>query len=152
LIKPCGILLPHIHQRGTEFYSILWGTMTGGVAQENGGLQNITFTVYPGEVMIAPQGLLHFNHNNQCEALIFLQSFNSADPGALNIIGGLASLNGNSNGGSAAIKASNAGSVTASPQGAFALDQDCLSRCRLPTTGAPDGWAGVPNEFRALFG
>ena len=25
VLKPCGILLPHIHQRSTEFYSVIFG-------------------------------------------------------------------------------------------------------------------------------
>ncbi|KAK9808713.1 hypothetical protein WJX72_002380 [[Myrmecia] bisecta] len=152
-LKPCGNLLPHNHPRATEFYSVLYGEMKAGESQENGGLQNITLSVLPGEVFVAVQGLLHFNHNPSCTPLVFVQSFNSADPGALNIIGALAALNGGGPIGAAGIKASNAGTITASPQGAFSLDQDCLARCGLPSTGAPgDGLGGLPNEFRVLFG
>lgn len=27
VLKPCGIALPHVHQRATEFYSILSGAL-----------------------------------------------------------------------------------------------------------------------------
>ena len=67
--------------------------MSAGIAQENGNLQNITFSVGPGETFVVPQGLLHYNHNQQCEPNIFFQSFDSADPGALNVIGALAAFN-----------------------------------------------------------
>ena len=26
VLKPCGILLPHVHQRANEFYSVIFGT------------------------------------------------------------------------------------------------------------------------------
>ncbi|KAK9808668.1 hypothetical protein WJX72_001603 [[Myrmecia] bisecta] len=127
--------------------------MSTTLVWHTGGLQNITLTVSPGEVFVAVQGLLHFNHNPSCNPLVYFQSFNSADPGTVNIIAALAALNGATPLGAAAIKASNAGTVTASPQGAFSLDEDCLARCKLPATGAPgDGLGGLPNEFRALFG
>lgn len=64
-------------------------------------------------------GLLHFNHNKQCTPLVFTQTFNSADPGALNVVGALAALS--STAGSS-IAASNV-TAGASPQKAFALDQ-----------------------------
>lgn len=92
-LKPCGILLPHVHQRATEIYTVLsgmltvesrigrwspacsWylglflacsvilrvcsqsaGTMTCGIAEENGGRQDLTFETKPGQAFVAPQG------------------------------------------------------------------------------------------------
>lgn len=127
--------------------------MDAGISQENGAAQDITFDVGPGEVFVVPQGLLHHNHNAQCEPNVFLQSFTSSDPGALNVIGALAALGAGSDAGAAAIAASGADLVEASPQGAFALDQACLKRCGFPATGAPqDGLQDLPDAFRALFG
>lgn len=124
-----------------------------GIAQENGALQNITLTVGPGEVFVVPQGLLHYNHNNQCKANAFFQTFNSADPGALTVTNALAALGASGVAGRAAIAASSAQSVQLSPLGAFALDAACLRRCRLPPTGAPgDGLQTLPHSIRALFG
>lgn len=68
------------------------GTMDAGIAPENGGPQNITFEVGPGEVFVVPQGTIHYNYNNQCIPNLFLQSFTSADPGAINVVGALAAL------------------------------------------------------------
>ena len=152
-VKPCGILLPHVHQRANEFYSVIFGIMDAGISQENGAAQDITFDVNPGEVFVVPQGLMHHNHNDQCFPNVFLQSFSSSDPGALNVIGALAAMGAGSEAGAAAIAASGADLVEASPQGAFALDQACLKRCHLPPTGAPgDGLEDLPQEFRDLFG
>jgi hypothetical protein len=127
--------------------------MDAGISQENGAAQNITFEVAPGEVFVVPQGLLHHNHNRQCFPNVFLQTFTSSDPGALNVIGALASLNGAGDAGAAAIAASGASSIAASPQGAFALDQACLKKCGFPESGAPgDGLKDLPDDFKALFG
>ena len=124
--------------------------MDAGISQENGAAQDITFDVGPGEVFVVPQGLLHHNHNAQFELNVFLQSFTSFDPDALNVIGALGA---GSDAGAAAIAASGADSVEASPQGAFALDQACLKRCGFPATGAPkDGLQDLPDALRALFG
>ena len=32
------------------------GEITGGIAEENGGRQNITFNIGPGQSMLVPQG------------------------------------------------------------------------------------------------
>lgn len=152
-LKPCGILLPHTHQRANEFYTVIFGIQDAGIAQENGVAQNITFTVNPGEVFVVPQGLLHHNHNRQCVPNVFLQSFTSSDPGAINMIGALAAMGGGSDAGAAAILASGADGVAVPELGAFALDQACLEKCGYDATGAPgDGLTDLPEEFRALFG
>ena len=127
--------------------------MDAGIAQENGNLQNITFDVNPGETFVVPQGLLHYNHNQQCFPNVFFQSFDSADAGALNVIGALAAFNNAGTDGAAAMLASGAELIEAIPQGAFALDQKCLQRCGYPATGAPgDGLDDLPDAFAARFG
>jgi len=193
-LKPCGILLPHVHQRANEFYSVIFGArprlprrrrrclhlpalpaappaptarhepladrapsragqMSAGISQENGNAQDITLEINPGETFVVPQGLLHYNHNQECVPNVFFQSFDSADPGALNVIGALAAFNDAGGDGAAAMLASGADSIRASPQGAFALDQQCLKRCGFPETGAPgDGLKDLPAPFRPIFG
>ena len=129
------------------------GTMDAGISQENGAAQNITFDVGPGEVFVVPQGLLHHNHNAQCTPNVFLQTFASSDPGAINMIGALAAMGLGSEAGAAAMLASGAELVEASPQGAFAVDQACLKKCGFPDTGAPgDGLQDLPADFASLFG
>ena len=126
--------------------------MSAGIAQENGNLQNITFDVNPAEVFVVPQGLLHYNHNQECTPNVFFQSFSDSDPGAINVIGALAAFNNAGGDGAAAILASGANKII-DPKGAFALDQQCLKRCGFPKAGAPgDGLTGLPAELRALTG
>jgi hypothetical protein len=127
--------------------------MDAGIAQENMSRQDITFQVKPGQVFVAPQGLLHYNHNNQCTPLVYLQTFNSADPGALNVIGAIAALRDGSAAGKAAIIASNAEFVEESPEMAFAIDHACMERCGYPEPGPDeDGLGDLPHEIRAILG
>lgn len=140
-----------MHQSNEGFVHAV-GIQDAGISQENGAEQDITFEVNPGEVFVVPQGLLHHNLNQQCEPNVFLQSFTSSDPGALNVIGAIAAMSAGGEAGAAAILASGADSVKASEQGAFALDQACLKKCGFPETGAPGDGLDMPEEFRALFG
>lgn len=69
------------------------------------------------------------------------------------MISALAAMNAGSDAGAAAILASGAQLVEASPQGTFALDQACLKKCGFPATGAPgDGLTDPPADYVALFG
>jgi len=147
-LKPCGIILPHVHPRATEQYVIISGTMGCGLAEENGGRQNITFNATPGQSFIAPQGLLHYNVNRQCTPLVFIQMFNSADAGTVNVIGALAALKAVDN---STIASSSAGGVIASPQNAFALDQQCLAACGLSAANG-GGLGGLSAEMQAFVG
>lgn len=64
--------------------------------------------------------------------------------------GASATAGGGGGPGAAAIRASGASSLRASPQGAFALDTECLARCRLPPNGGD--LSGLPPAFQTLFG
>ena len=103
--------------------------MDAGISQENGAAQDITLEINPGEVFVVPQGLMHYNHNAQCEPNVFFQSFSDSDPGALNVVGALAAFNAAGRDGAAAMKASGANRIIPSPQGAFAIDEKCMRRC-----------------------
>lgn len=101
------------------------------------------------------QGLLHYNHNQKCTANIFFQSFDSADGGAINVIGALAAFAAAGGDALAALKAGGTGAADLMPsaQGGFALDQACLKRCGLPETGAPgDGFGDLPRALLPLLG
>jgi hypothetical protein len=127
--------------------------MDAGIIQENTFAQNITFEVNPGEVFIAPRGLIHHNHNRQCYPNVFFQSFTSSDPGAINIVSALAAMRDGGEAGEAAIFASGAESVVGSMLMAFGLDPVCLKECGFPEDGAPgDGLDDLPEDFKVLFG
>lgn len=93
---------------------------------------------------------MHFNANQGCKPLAFVQYFNSADPGALNLMGAMPALAGSGALGASAISASGFSNVTVSPQGAFALDQSCLATCGLTSAGG--GFTGVSPDLATMFG
>jgi hypothetical protein len=127
--------------------------MSAGIAQENGALQNITLAINAAETFVVPPGLLHYNHNQECVPNVFFQSFSNSDPGALNVIGALAAFNAEGGDGPAAMLASGAASIVATPQGAFTLDGACLKRCGFPAEGAPGGGLQeLPAVLKALAG
>lgn len=146
-LKPCGIILPHVHMRATEQYVMISGTMNAGISEENGGRQNVTFTVGPGQSFLVPQGLLHFNANKGCTPIVFIQMFNNADAGTISVVGALAALKEVDY---STIAASNASSATPSPLGAFALDPTCLSSCGLTSAGG--GFSKLSGEMQAFVG
>ena len=78
-----------------------------------------------------------------CYPNVFTQTFNNGDPGSINVINALAAFNNPSvnQAGRSAMNAANAGSLTASALGAVALDQACLARCNLTSSGRWPGWA-----------
>lgn len=91
----------------------------------------------------AGTGLLHYNANNGCSPLVFIQTFDSSDPGLLSVVNALAALrSANQNVVSAA-----AGNITGSPLTAFALDSACLSRCGLSSGGGD--LSGLSSEMKA---
>lgn len=74
---------------------------------------------------------------------VFIQMFNSADAGTINVINALAALKAVDN---STISSSSAGGVMTSPQNAFGLDQQCLQRCGLGATGG--GLSGLSAEMQ----
>ena len=77
---------------------------------------------------------------------VFIQSFNSADAGTINVIGALAAMKAVDN---STISSSSAGGVMTSPQNAFGLDQQCLQRCGLGATGG--GLSGLSAEMQVCL-
>lgn len=77
-------------------------------------------------------GLLHYNANKGCSPVVFIQIFDSSDPGTLTVGNALAALNAVD---PASISASYFGNVTASSLSNAALDPACLSKCGLSSSG-----------------
>ncbi|UJR18112.1 hypothetical protein I4U23_005012 [Adineta vaga] len=78
-IEPCGLVLPHTH-RATELVYVSQGKFEAGFIQENGG-RFIKNVIVAGQVVVFPEGSIHFAQNLNCEPAFFIASFNSADPG-----------------------------------------------------------------------
>ena len=84
VVKPCGLVLPHVHQRATELILVVKGTFQTAFVEENNG-RTIINTLTAGQSTFFPQGLIHQEHNIGCEEAIFVSAFSSEDPGALTV-------------------------------------------------------------------
>jgi len=84
-MEACGVNLPHVHPRATELaFYISGGVMRFGFTEENGG-RAIVNDIMPGQVVVVPQGLIHYAQNLDCKPAQFISAFNSEDPGVLTV-------------------------------------------------------------------
>lgn len=93
-IGPCGVLLPHVHNRANEFFLVTEGVVDFGTMIETGlfpGQPNPTLTgtmeAYQGTYF--PQGTVHYQMNNSpdCKTATIVTALNSEDPGVQPILG-----------------------------------------------------------------
>ncbi|KAJ7288811.1 RmlC-like cupin [Mycena rebaudengoi] len=83
-MEPCSINTPHMHPRATEMQISLNGTIRTGMITENGA--RFIMTELPaGSMTVFPMGSIHFQANEGCDPVTFVASFNSEDPGALQV-------------------------------------------------------------------
>lgn len=100
-INPCGLNVPHTHPRANEFLTVHEGELVAAVVLEEnpngagnvGGkipkpmgpisMINATLSNYKG--ILIPKGLTHFQYNPHCEPAVFTASFDSSDPGRMQI-------------------------------------------------------------------
>ncbi|KAJ7651161.1 hypothetical protein FB45DRAFT_997827 [Roridomyces roridus] len=83
-LDACSMNTPHTHPRATEMQFSVNGTIRTGMITENGA-RFILNEIQPGQMTIFPMGSIHFQINDGCEPITFVSTFNSDDPGALQI-------------------------------------------------------------------
>ncbi|KAJ7122568.1 hypothetical protein C8R43DRAFT_1112030 [Mycena crocata] len=83
-LEPCSMNTPHMHPRATEIQISLNSTIRTGMITENGA-RFIMTELPPGSMTIFPMGSIHFQVNDGCEPALFIASFNSEDPGVLQV-------------------------------------------------------------------
>ena len=84
-LEPCGINLPHVHQRATELLFVISAkNLRTAFTEENGG-RVIINDLSKGMATFFPQGLLHYQQNLSCEPATYLSALNHEDPGVLTI-------------------------------------------------------------------
>ena len=117
------------------------------IAEENGG-RNLTQTLFAGETVVIPQGLLHSFHNDHCEPAAFVDFYANSDPGIQGSWANFLKMP------EAAILATTGMSSLqlqqlrdTYPGGPFSYDYACAKRCNItdirsssagPGTGGPD--------------
>eukprot|EP00249_Psilotum_nudum_P034385 c5337_g1_i2 orf=121-804(+) len=88
---PCGIDLPHTHPRASEMLTLIEGgpLQVGFVDTEGNAHIDI---LNPGDIVIFPRGLLHFEFNVGSETAHYLSALGSQNPGTLAAAGALFNL------------------------------------------------------------
>ncbi|CAN8239523.1 unnamed protein product [Cochlearia groenlandica] len=78
-LAPKGVIPMHTHPGASEVLYVLTGSITAGFVSS----ANAVFvqTLKPGQVMVFPQGLLHFQINAGKSSSSAVVTFNSASPG-----------------------------------------------------------------------
>ncbi len=85
MLEPCGIILPHIHPRGSKgIYSITGKSLLVGFIQENRA-QVVLNTIGIGYATVIPRGAIHFVQNLDCAPATELAAYNYEDPGLLTV-------------------------------------------------------------------
>ncbi|KAG8365984.1 hypothetical protein BUALT_Bualt17G0028900 [Buddleja alternifolia] len=87
---PYGLNPPHTHPRATEVLVVLEGTLYVGFVTSNPAdpnQKNKLFTkyLYPGDVFVFPQGLIHFQFNVGHTNAIAFAGLSSQNPGVITI-------------------------------------------------------------------
>ncbi|KAJ6520807.1 hypothetical protein DFH09DRAFT_1048263 [Mycena vulgaris] len=83
-LDACSMNTPHMHPRATEMQISINSTIRTGMITENGG-RFIMTDLPPGSMTIFPMGSIHFQVNDGCSPALFVATFNSEDPGALQV-------------------------------------------------------------------
>ncbi|BBN00976.1 protein MpCupin28 [Marchantia polymorpha subsp. ruderalis] len=88
---PCGENLPHTHPRATELLSLIsGGPLQAGFVDTTGNAQ--IHILYPGDLIVFPRGLLHFELNVGTETAFYVSALNSQNPGTLDAAGAVLQL------------------------------------------------------------
>ncbi|KAH9615282.1 hypothetical protein KSS87_014687 [Heliosperma pusillum] len=85
---PRGLNPPHTHPRGTEVQTVLEGTLYVGFVTSNlatGGNKFLSKIITKGDIVVFPQGTIHFEFNIGNTPAVSLVSFSSQNPGVITI-------------------------------------------------------------------
>ncbi|KAL2552788.1 Germin-like protein subfamily 1 member 14 [Forsythia ovata] len=87
---PYGLIPPHTHPRAAEILVVVQGTLYVGFVTSNPANPNMknklfTKTLYPGDVFVFPDGLIHFQFNVGKTKAVAFAGLSSQNPGVITI-------------------------------------------------------------------
>ena len=85
---PYGLVAPHLHPRASEVLTLLEGTLYVGFVTSNqadGSNKLFTKVLYPGDVFVFPQGLVHFQFNVGKTNAVSISGLSSQNPGVTTV-------------------------------------------------------------------
>ncbi|XP_010672556.2 putative germin-like protein 2-1 [Beta vulgaris subsp. vulgaris] len=80
---PYGLNTPHLHPRGSEVFAVMEGIMYAGFVTTDYKLYDTILK--KGDIIVFPQGLIHFQLNLGKTDALAIASFGSQNPGRINI-------------------------------------------------------------------
>nr|CAD1834571.1 unnamed protein product [Ananas comosus var. bracteatus] len=78
---PYGVVPLHTHPRATEILTVIEGTLVAGFVTSSPNNTLFVKTVRPGDVIVFPIGLIHFQLNVGKGPAVAIVGFNSQNPG-----------------------------------------------------------------------
>ncbi|KAJ7056722.1 RmlC-like cupin domain-containing protein [Mycena amicta] len=85
IVEPCGLNIPHVHPRASEFFTVIEGILDTGFVQENGFSTEIETQLGKYQGTVFPMGSMHYQQNPTCSPAVFVAALNSEDPGRSDI-------------------------------------------------------------------
>ncbi|KAK4479951.1 hypothetical protein RD792_013010 [Penstemon davidsonii] len=82
---PYGINPPHTHPRATEILVVVECTLYVGFVTSNPANKLFTKYLYPGDVFVFPEGLIHFQYNVGKTNACAFAGLSSQNPGVITI-------------------------------------------------------------------
>ncbi|XP_048495316.1 putative germin-like protein 2-1 [Beta vulgaris subsp. vulgaris] len=82
-----GLNTPHLHPRGSEIFAVLEGTLYAGIVTTDYKLFDTVLR--KGDMIVFPQGLIHFQLNLGKTDALAIASFGSQFPGRVNVANGV---------------------------------------------------------------
>ncbi|KAL2892763.1 Germin-like protein subfamily 1 member 7 [Bienertia sinuspersici] len=84
---PFGLNTPHLHPRGSEIFAVVEGSLYAGFITTSNKLFDTV--LYKGDMIVFPQGLIHFQFNIGKTTALAVASFGSQNPGRVNVANGV---------------------------------------------------------------
>ncbi|KAK8542940.1 hypothetical protein V6N13_136511 [Hibiscus sabdariffa] len=80
-----GLNPPHTHPRASEILVVVEGTLRVGFVTSNPDNRLITKVLFPGDVFVFPEGLIHFQYNIGNTSAVAFAGLNSQNPGVITV-------------------------------------------------------------------
>ena len=80
-LAPCALIPPHVHARATETVFAVEGNLTVGFHEEPSTGRVLVNQVNTETTAVVPQGVVHFQQNDNCAPAKFLSTLDNKDPG-----------------------------------------------------------------------
>uniref|UniRef100_A0A803MSJ0 Germin-like protein n=1 Tax=Chenopodium quinoa TaxID=63459 RepID=A0A803MSJ0_CHEQI len=84
---PFGLNTPHWHPRGSEIFAVVEGSLYAGFVTSDNKLYDTILK--KGDMIVFPQGLIHFQANIKRTDALAVASFGSQNPGRVNVANGV---------------------------------------------------------------